>query len=363
MAGYLKLIICAGGTGGHIYPALALSSLILEMHPHADILFIGAGKKIEYDEIAVKGYKYKKIKARGFKRAFNIDLLTSIVCTIIGFFESIRIIYKFKPNVVLLMGGYISIPVLFAAKLLNVPIIIHEQNVLPGMATKLASHFAFKVAVSFDESIKYLKRKDNIYVTGNPVRREILNADRSASIKELCLDPSKKIVLIVGGSQGAHSINKAVLEMLPNLKGTSIFVIHITGERDYEWMKEQITNKEFFYRLYSYLPDMSKVLSVADIIVSRAGATILSEISSRGIPAILIPYPYASENHQVLNAEVFEKNRAAIVLQDHQLSKLPNLIKSLIDDEKKRYEMSFKSRKLHKENAGIKLMELINEAV
>lgn len=374
----LRLIICAGGTGGHIYPALAVSSLIKKTHPESEILFIGAGKKIEYDSIGQLGYQYARITARGFKRAISIELFISIICLIIGFFESIKIIYKFKPNVVLLMGGYISIPVSFAAKILRVPIIVHEQNVLPGIATKAASKFAFKTAVSFEETVKYLKRKDNVYITGNPVRTEIINAGKESSLKELKIDNSKKIVLIVGGSQGARSINKAVLKMLPLLEGTDIFVIHIAGERDYGWVKEQINGltpnpsplgegkgerPSINYRLYNYLPDMSKVLCAADLIISRAGATILSEISSQGIPAILIPYPYASENHQALNAEVFEKNGAAIVLQDGQLSKLFNLTDALIHDEKRMLDMSLKMKKLFKKNADEKLMELINEAV
>jgi len=345
----LKVAICAGGTGGHIYPAVAIARKLIEDNKEVGLFFVGSGKKIEKDIFSHEGFRLETIASAPFKRVIGIEPIKSLVFMFIGFVQAVFLLLREKPSVVLSMGGYTGLSVVFAAKILRIPVVIHEQNVLPGVVNKICSKVADKIAISFEESKKYF-RSENVFL--NPVRQEIATAKRIHD---------KKTVLIVGGSQGARSINQAAFEMLPQLKDITLKIIHISGQKEY---KEQ-SFPGIDYKCHPYIHNMAEVLASTDLVISRSGATILSEIAALSLPSILIPYPYSSENHQELNAKAFSNIGAAILIKHSMLSAtiLADMIKTLINDETKLKNMSAAAHSLFRKDAAEKVVELIYVSV
>ena len=348
----MKVVIVAGGTGGHIYPGLAVAEALKEKR--AEILFIGGQRGLEGKLISREGFEIKFIHARGFIRRFSLEPMLALYETFLGFIQSLSILRFFKPDIVLSTGGYVSLPVILAARFAQVPIIIHEQNIIPGLTNRLAGRWAKRITLAWAETSKYFP-KDKVAVTGNPIRKKILEIGRK-------LDPDKKTVLILGGSQGARRINQAAIEMLPILNKGNVKVIHLTGERDYSWVSERVRSVQN-YEAIPYLFDPSLALASANLVVSRAGATIISEILAKGIPSILIPFPYAAEGHQEKNAKLLERAGAAVVVKDSELSgeRLAREVNRLLSDEEGLKKMSEVSRHLGKPEATQKLVQVLYE--
>lgn len=363
MRNRIKLVICAGGTGGHIYPGIAVAQKIKNDAPGSEIVFFSSGKKIEKEIFSFYGIKPVIITSTGLNKGKGVfGSLLSIGLSVTAVYNSLAQLKKIKPIAVLCMGGYLTLPVVLSSWLLKIPVILHEQNALPGRANRMSRYFAKKIAVTFEESLKYFGNK--AVVCGNPVREEILSADKDVSKKALNISEKMKIALVTGGSQGAASINTAVVEMLPLINDPDIFVIHICGTQDHS--RIQGKTKGFNnYRLIPYLDDMSGVLSASDLVISRAGATMLSEIAALGKPSVLVPYPYASQRHQDANARIFAEKGAAKIIDNSSLSGrlMSDIIKELLNEREKLQKMSSAARALSKNDAAAKIEDLVYETV
>lgn len=306
----MNIAIVSGGTGGHIYPGIAIAQEIKRRDPKASILFLGSEVGLERKLIPREGFDIRFIKARPLLRRLSIKAFLAPFISATGFFQSLSLLKDFSPKVLVSTGGYVSFPVVLAAKVLRIPIILQEQNVLPGSTNRLCSWFAKKIFLSFAETKDYLKGE----VVGNPVRKAIISADRDSARKKYNL--TGKVVLVIGGSQGARHINEVVAASLDNLP-PGISILHIVGERDYDWVKRYLQEKTITnYHPISYLHDIAEALAAADLVVSRAGATAIAEFLVKGIPMILIPYPYASNDHQRLNAEAIASKGGAVVIDN-----------------------------------------------
>ncbi|NQU17380.1 MAG: undecaprenyldiphospho-muramoylpentapeptide beta-N-acetylglucosaminyltransferase [Candidatus Saganbacteria bacterium] len=317
----MRIIIAAGGTGGHIYPGIALAEELKLKDDKNEILFIGSKDGLEKNLV---NFPIKLINARGLLRKLSWKALSAPFVTLCGFFEALGIIFRFRPDWIVAMGGYVALPVVFAARICSVPVLLHEQNVLPGITNRICSRIAKIVTLSFSESLKYIKG----IVTGNPVRRQILAVSHRES--------KRFSVLIVGGSQGSRTLNYAVIAMLDKFVDSGVDIIHVCGERDYP----ELPKKEYpFYKLISYMYNIEEGLSQADLVVSRAGATAISEILAAGRPSVLIPFPYSSEGHQELNAMAVVVCGAALILHDQEIDKLAAMIKELASDKERLIRM------------------------
>ena len=258
-----------------------------------------------------------------------------------------------------------SFPAGLSAWLLRKKFVLHEQNVLPGKGVRLSSLFASKVAVSFKESLKYFKKGKAVF-TGNPVREKVREASKEKALQTLGIDPSKKTVLIVGGSQGASSLNSCAVEVLKFLGGEALNILHITGNKDYERVNGAIRPagaSMIKYKCFPFLDNIWDALCLADLAVSRAGATVISEIACKKIPSILVPYPYSAGGHQELNAKALERKGAAVVINGASLDakKMSELIIKLLGDEKTLSRMSHAAGTFYEESAAEKITEIILE--
>lgn len=320
----MRVIICGGGTAGHIYPGLALAEELKSRN--VDILYVGSSNGIETKLVPSAGFSFKSINIKGFKRKVSMDTFKTIYLAVASLFSSREIIVDFKPDVVVGFGGYASGPIAILAGIMKIPLLIHEQNAIPGLTNRLLGRLAGVVAVSYPGSEVYFQKTKNVKLTGNPVRSVISKADRLKSIEEFGLNNERKTILIFGGSRGARKINESVIEAYPFFRDRDgIQIVHITGDLDFEFVKEKIFNQKrkddkLIYRCYPYIEDIGKLYSCSDLVVCRAGATTIAEITNCGLPAILIPYPYSTDNHQEKNARVLEQNNAGIIILDKDLN-------------------------------------------
>ncbi|MFA4905495.1 MAG: undecaprenyldiphospho-muramoylpentapeptide beta-N-acetylglucosaminyltransferase [Candidatus Margulisiibacteriota bacterium] len=342
----MKIVIAAGGTGGHIYPGIAIAEELKIRDPSNQVLFIGGRGGLEEELIKKEGFEIVTIAARGLLRKLSYKAISAPFVSLKGIIDAVFVLRRSKPDGVIVTGGYVSFPVIAAAKLLRIPVLLHEQNTLPGFTNRFWSSFADVVTLSFDITQKYIKGT----VTGNPVRYRIREAKRKHS--------GKKTLLIWGGSQGARSINQAVVSDLDKLSEWD--VIHVTGERGFESISSQIDRtRNPSYRLLPYVYNVEEILSQADLVVSRAGATAIFEMLALGLPAILIPFPYSAEGHQQLNAKVVAEAGAAVVLDQSQIDELPGLIEQLMNNENKLAEMGRAAKKLFRPDAAKLIVNLI----
>lgn len=318
----MRVIISGGGTGGHIYPGVAIAKKIKEKHSDAEILFIGSKNGLEGKLVPKEGFKIKLIEVEGLNKKVSFKTFSSVKKVFKGYSQASKIISEFKPDAVIGTGGYVCGPVVLSASLKKIPTIIHEQNAIPGMTNKILSKFVKKIAITFKESQKFFPDKKVIY-TGNPIRSQILNADKGLSRDKLGFEKNKKLVLAVGGSRGAKNLNSAVLDIIPEVIKNDLQLLFITGEGGYNDIIKEAHKRGYKIgkevKILPYLYEMENALASCDIIISRAGATILSEVTALGLPSILIPSPYVANNHQELNANALEKNGAAIKLREVDL--------------------------------------------
>jgi len=325
----LNIIFAVGGTGGHLFPAIAIAQEFMARNSANRIIFLGTGKPIEVSVLSEYGFVSRKISAEGIKGRGLFRQARAMLIMVRGVFQSIGILKSDKPDLVVGMGSYSAVPVVLAAWLNRIPVVLCEQNVLPGIANRFLSGMADRMCVSFKDTLGNLP-KSKIRFTGNPVRKEILQAAR---IKK---DTKESFtVLILGGSQGAHGINMAVIEALETLRETeNLFFIHQTGDADENIVRAAYEKNRIPCEVKAFFKQMARIYERADLVVCRAGATTVAEISALGKPAIFIPFPYAADDHQVLNARnlcaagasemIFEKNLTGEILAE----KILNLAKN-----------------------------------
>jgi len=319
----LKVLIAGGGTGGHINPGLAIAKYIKQQEPQTEITFVGTKKGLETKLVPREGYKLETITVRGFKRKLSFDTIIAVKELIQSFFEASKLIKKMKPDVVIGTGGYVCGPVLYVAAKKGIPTLIHESNAYPGVTNRLLAKYVNYVAVSFKESEKYFKETVKLVHTGNPVRQELLNANRLDVIKQLDISPNKPLIVVMGGSRGARKINETVAEMLNNNFKGEFNIIFSTGEAQYEAINSSMKIADKYQKLVKVVPyiyDVDKVYVASDLMICRAGAITISELQTMGIPSILIPSPYVTANHQEHNARSLEKDGGAVVILENELN-------------------------------------------
>lgn len=357
----MRIIVSAGGTGGHIYPALAIINKLKERNKDLEVLYIGTTDRMEKDLIPSLGIPYKGIEMKGLNRKKflkNYQVIKSFRNAI----KEIKVIMKeFKPDVVLGIGGYITAPVIIAAHKLGIKTFIHEQNSIPGLSNKMLKRKASKIGVSLEESLKYFKHS-NVEFTGNPRSEEAYEA-KPVDKKKYGFHEDKKLVVFVMGSLGSYTVTNVIIESIPKIATKDYEVLLITGKRfleNYDGIKIPKNIK-----MVPLIDDMLNVLKKTDLIVTRAGASTIAEITAVGVPAIMIPSPHVTHNHQEKNAEVLEKNGSAVVIRENELTsdKLMSTIDSLIKDDKKLKNMSESSKKLGVRDSATKIACIVEDLV
>lgn len=350
-----RVIFAGGGTGGHLFPAIAIAEELKKLDPRAEILFVGTKDKIEAQVVPNKGFAFRPIWISGFHRGVSVDNILFPLKAGVALMQAKSIITEFKPSVVVGTGGYVSGPVLFAATLLKIPTIIQEQNSYPGFTTRLLARRVNEVHVTFEISKQYLKRKEGVYLSGNPTRSDLENVNITDAFNYFGFNQKeqRKTVLIFGGSLGAYTINKAVEKNLDEIMKKEIRLIWQTGKVDYSHF-EQLSKKypKSVLWVQPFINRMDYAYAVSDLVVCRSGATTIAELTRLGKPAILVPYPRATANHQTDNAKVLTSFGAAVMLNDNEVSdKFLHTVISLFD-ERRLKEMSERSKQLGKPDAG-----------
>ena len=319
-----KILFATGGTGGHINPALAVAGYVRENYPKAEILFVGTADRMEAQLVPAAGYDFKTIEIQGFSRELHLEGLRHNIKTVELLMKSAgqakKIIEEFKPDVVIGFGGYVSGPVLSVAARMGIPTAVHEQNAFPGITNKNLAKKVDVVMLTAPEAEKLLKPKNPCVVTGLPIRGEIISANKEFARAEMKLD-SRPLILSMGGSLGARAINEAVKYLiLKRYEKKDCYYLHATGKAGAVMIddigKEVDLNANPQIMLREYINDMDRCLAAADLVVCRAGASSLSEIQALGKPSILVPYPYAAENHQYYNAKTMSDRDAAILIEE-----------------------------------------------
>ena len=363
----MNIIVSGGGTGGHIYPAVTIIRTIQKKFPDAKFLYVGTARGLEADIIPKEGLPFVTVDIRGFERHLTPVNLLRAGKAMAGVIKAAKIVRDFRPDAVVGTGGYVCGPILLAASLMHIPTLIQEQNVVPGITNKILSRFVTRVAAGTEEAVK-LFPADKVLFTGNPIRSEVLTAEREDGAKAYGFDPSKKTVLISGGSRGARAINRAMIDILVQAaKNPEVQYLHVTGKNEYEDVMRRLHEAGFapedtkHIQIRPYVYDMPKAMAMADLAVFRAGATGLAELTARGIPSILIPYPYAAENHQEHNARALEKAGAARMILNRELTseRLYAVLAEFLSEEDKLKAMAEASRRLGRPQAAEDIADLV----
>ncbi|TAJ14256.1 undecaprenyldiphospho-muramoylpentapeptide beta-N-acetylglucosaminyltransferase [Marinilabiliaceae bacterium JC017] len=318
----MKVIISGGGTGGHIFPAISIANALKETDPQVDILFVGAQGKMEMEKVPSAGYRIEGLPVAGFQRRITLKNLSFGFKLIASLMKARKIVRRFRPDVVVGVGGYASGPVLRVASKVGIPCLIQEQNSFPGVTNRILSKKVEKICVAYDGMDLFFP-KDKIILTGNPVRQGLKNeGEREEAMSYFQLKEDKKTILIVGGSLGARSINHGIINGLKDLD-EDVQVVWQTGKFYYEEIKNKIGNKyEGRVMIYDFLSRMDLAFRVADLVVSRAGASSISELALLSKPVIFVPSPNVAEDHQTKNAMALVNKEAALLVKDSDVSKL-----------------------------------------
>lgn len=343
----MKIMIAGGGTGGHVYPGIAVAEELMRLRPRAEVVFVGGRRGLEAQAVPESGFRIRFILTRGFPRRAWWRWPAAVLANAIGLFQALWVVGAERPDAVLGTGGYVSGPVALAAWMLGRPLLLQEQNSIPGLANRWLARVADEVHLSFTEARAYFKRKDNLKVTGNPVRGHILGGDRGQGLKAFDLADGKPTVFIFGGSRGAHRINEAAIDAMRRLKGrVDLQFILQTGREDLTWAKTIVDTEQLPARVLPFLRDIHLAYAVADLVVCRSGAMTLAEISACGTPAILVPYPHAAHNHQEVNAHNLVERGAAALVLDRELTgeRLAKEIAHLVADRQALRRMSANAR-------------------
>lgn len=308
-----RFLFAGGGTGGHLYPAIAVADEIKKLKPESQIIFVGTKSKIEGRVVPKLGYEFKSIWIKGFARKFNLENLLFPIKLFVSLVQSLIISFRFRPKVAIGSGGYVAGPAIWGASVLGAKVILMESNSYPGVTTRLLERYADEVHITFNDSKKYLRQFEKIKVTGNPVRPELGSSTKEEAKKFFGLNETKTTVLVLGGSLGAASINEAVAGCVEELEKKSLQIIWQTGKNYYPKYKSINFDS---VKILDFIEDMNKAYSACDVLVARAGATTIAELTVLGIPSILIPSPHVAENHQYFNAKSLADNNAAVLIAD-----------------------------------------------
>ena len=359
-----RVVLSGGGTGGHIYPALTIAQEIAALEP-TDFLFVGSQNGMENEIVPKEGYPFTTLQLRGLERKLTTRNIKSVYWAGKSVTKAMYILKKFAPDVVIGTGGYVCGPVLMAASMLRIPTLIQEQNVVPGVTNRILSRMVSKIALGYSEARPHFHADRKCVVTGNPIRREFLATEREEARRQLDIDPESFVLVVAGGSRGARTINQAVKTILPQIAASdNMTLLMATGIAEYENFMQDLPSSwrasSQRIRIQPYLHDMPQVVAAADLAVYRAGAIGIAELTAKGIPAILIPYPYATADHQRFNAKVLENHGAAVMIENNNLK--GHLLWQIIDNIRTNSQLHQQMRKaslaLGKPQAGQKIAEL-----
>ncbi len=367
----LKVLLSGGGTGGHIYPALALAKHLASLHSDVEFLYVGTQRGLESKLVPQAGLDFIPIKVEGFSRKFNFKSLKYNAKSLVYFLKALskskQIIKEFKPDVVVGTGGYVCAPVLYQAAKLGIPSLIHEQNSVAGVTNKFLARYVDKIALSFQEAEKsFAKYKDKLVLTGNPRGQEVSQVKGGLSLHKYGMDMSRPAVIIFGGSRGAYAINKAFVEAYSQLAERDYQVLFVPGSANYSRIKQEIDTRYGYLKapnifIESYIDNMPQVFKAIDLVVCRSGATTLAEIMSLGLASILIPSPNVTADHQTKNAMSLVNQQAAFMIKENDLNgqSLLDHLDGLMHDDVKRNKMAQQAKEMGQPQASDKLIALI----
>lgn len=362
----MRIVLSGGGTGGHIYPAVAVARQLQAEESDSAFLYIGGSRGLESKLVPQENLPFKSIDITGFRRKLSMDNVKTVMRFLKGVKASKIMLKEFKPDVVIGTGGYVCGPVVYAASRLGIPTLIHEQNAVPGLTNRFLSRYADTVAVSFEGMESAFPACKHVIYTGNPRATTVAAASPQKGYASLGIPEGSTIVLIVGGSGGAKAINNAMIEMVPFLgKGKGVHYVYVTGEAYFEATRKEVSLKlgglPNWIHVLPYIHNMPEVLACTSLIVNRAGASFLAEITALGIPSVLIPSPNVTNNHQEVNARQLEGSGAAVVLLEKDLTgqAMFEAIQQIIGVEAVHRKMSVASLSLGKrDSAAVVVNEL-----
>ncbi|MBV9297731.1 MAG: undecaprenyldiphospho-muramoylpentapeptide beta-N-acetylglucosaminyltransferase [Verrucomicrobia bacterium] len=358
----MKVAIACGGTGGHLFPGLAVAE-VLRNRGH-EILLLISEKQI--DAVAVgdrKEFRIQKIPAVGLTKVVSIQFFLFIAKFTSGLVDCLRTYGSFKPDAVLGMGGFTSTGPILAGRITGLPTFIHEANAIPGKANRLNAFLSKQVLLGFEECARYFPNKA-VEVTGTPIRDSLrAPVDRSRALRNMRLKSGLRTVLVMGGSQGAHGINEAVVTVLPRFVEKEVQFIHLTGKQDENYVYECYQKEGIPAFVSAFYDRMEEAYSVADLALARAGAASLTELSYFGLPTILIPYPFAAENHQLINAEIFARHRVAEVLEESRVNEdtLGSLIEHFLNNGATVHRPTVQTQAPGSDTAANRIVEIIEK--
>ena len=356
----MRIIVSGGGTGGHIYPALTIVRAIQKKISDAEFLYVGTKDGLEADIVPKEGLAFETVNIQGFKRSLTPENLVRGARAFGGVMKAMGIVRRFQPDVAVGTGGYVCGPILLASSLLGIPTLIQEQNVMPGVTNRLLSRFVSCIAMGTKEAAEHFPKGKRVF-TGNPIREEVIKARSEDGKKMFGLDPKAKTVLVSGGSRGARSINRAMIGVLAHYAGKNgVQILHVTGKAGYDETMENLqaagvdlsASKNLFVEPYLY--NMPQALACADVAVFRAGAIGIAELTARGVPSVLVPYPFAAANHQEMNARAIAAAGAARMILDRELTaeRLLSVLAELLSEDAKLKRMAKAAKKLGRPKAA-----------
>ncbi|ADU50983.1 UDP-N-acetylglucosamine--N-acetylmuramyl- (pentapeptide) pyrophosphoryl-undecaprenol N-acetylglucosamine transferase [Thermaerobacter marianensis DSM 12885] len=368
----MRVLLTGGGTGGHIYPALAIAAELKRRVPGCELLYVGTREGLESRIVPRAGLPFATVSARGLMRKGPREMAAGLLSLTRGLWQADRILARFRPDVVVGTGGYVAAPVALAAVRRRIPVVIQEQNAVPGATNRLLARWARAVCVPFADAGRFFPAGTPLVVTGNPVRPEIVTVTREAARARLGLDRAEPVVLVTGGSRGAERINRAALELAVAVTGWQEGVLlWACGERYHAEFRSRLEQRLAEVgrpagrrvRLFPYIDDMPAAYAAADLYVGRAGATTLAEITVRGLPAVLVPSPHVAHHEQDENARVLERAGAAVVIPDAECTgpRLVALVQELLQAPDRLATMARASRQLGRPDATAAIVERVLE--
>ena len=363
----MRVLMSGGGTAGHVYPALTVADRFADAPD--EVLFVGTPNGLEARLVPEAGVQFRPLKASGFDRGRPLTLLTSIPRIALSTITAWRWFGRSRPDVVIGFGGYVSIPVGLAAVLRGIPLVLHEQNSVPGLANKILSRWARAVGVTYEESAAGLAHPELAVVTGNPVRPAVLLASRQKGRHALGLPDDALVMLVFGGSRGARHLNSAIVGLRERLMAIpQLRVVHVAGAAEVETVRSALAaaggDCDGRWQVLDYLNDMGSALMASDLVVARAGATSIAEITALGLPAVLVPFPFATEDHQTKNAAAMVAHGAAELVPDSELDdeRFGDIVCGLLPDAGRRASMAAASRSLGRPDAADRVASLARQA-
>lgn len=366
----MKVLLTGGGTGGHIYPALALMRRMKDTHPDAEFLYVGTHNGLENRIVPENNVPFRSIHIQGFKRSFDLYNVKTVSLFLQAYRESKKILNEFEPDVVIGTGGYVCGPVVYAAAKMGIPSVIHEQNSVAGLTNKFLAKYVQKIAICFEEAKgQFGKQANKVVYTGNPRAQEVANIKKSGILTDYGLNPDIPTVLLFSGSRGAAKINESIAEASPSFFEKDYQVLAVTGESYFDEMVTKIgrTNLEANtnFKMVPYISDLPQIFAAVSFAVCRSGATTLSEVTAIGLPTILIPSPNVTEDHQTKNAQSLVQKGAAELIPEQSLTGeiLAKTVDRLMSSENKRNQMAEAAKKAGVPDAGDRVINVLYEAM